>query len=430
MMLALYRGLTLLSGPLIGLYLRLRLARGKEDKARLGERFGRPGLPRPDGPLIWVHGASMGESLSVLPLLERLLEADPRFHALVTTGTVTSARLMAERLPERALHQYVPVDRPDAVRRFLDHWRPDLALILESEFWPNLVAGAQRRGVPMALVQGRMSARSYARWRRAPELIGAMLRGFALCLAQTPADGERLEALGAKAVKCVGNLKFAAPPLPAEEDALAALRETLAQRPRWLAASTHAGEEAIAGGVHAKLVGRFPGLLTIVAPRHAKRGREVAAQLAGRGLEVARRSAGERIEPETDILLADTMGELGLFYRLGGIAFVGGSLAPRGGQNPLEPARLGCAVLYGPNMQNFRQAAGELAAAGGGEWVADEDALGAQVAALLGDPALAQRRGEAALGVARSGGGVVGAVVAELEPLLPFAAQGSAHARA
>ena len=429
-MLALYRGLTIFCGPLIGLYLNRRLARGKEDKARRGERLGRPGQPRPEGPLIWIHGASVGEALSVLPLIERLLDINPALHVLVTTGTVTSARLMAERLPERAVHQYVPVDRADAVRRFLDHWRPDLALLVESEFWPNLVTATQRRGVPMALVQGRMSDRSFARWRRAPGIIGAMLRGFALCLAQTPAAGERLKALGAREVRCVGDLKYAAPPLPVDAGVLAALREAVAERPRWLAASTHTGEEAMAGRVHTALKERFPGLLTMIAPRHPSRGGEVAAALAGAGLAVARRSAGDRIKLGTDILLADTMGELGLFYRLGPIAFIGGSLVRRGGQNPLEGARLGCAVLYGPNMENFAQAAGELAAAGGGEAVADEEALSTALAVLLSNPASAKRRGEAALAVARSDSVVVDRIVAELRPLLPFAAEGLAHARA
>ena len=424
MLLALYRGLTILGGPLIGLYLSRRLARGKEDGARIPERFGHPGRPRPEGPLIWVHGASVGESLSILPLIQALLEPSPELKVLVTTGTVTSAQMMAERLPQRAVHQYAPADRPDAVRRFLDHWRPDLALWLESEFWPNLVTGAQRRGVPMALIQGRMSARSYARWRRVPGPIGAMLRGFTLCLARTPADGERLQALGAPAVKCVGDLKGAAPPLPVNEDALAALRRDLGGRPCWVAASTHGGEEAMAGRVHLALKGRFPGLLTILAPRHPARGGEIAAALTAAGLKLARRSAGDAIEPETDIYLADTLGELGLFYRLGGIAFVGGSLVPHGGQNPLEPARLGCAVLFGPNMQNFALAASDLVAAGGGETVADEDSLRRVVAMLLDEPSLAERRGQAAAKEARSAGHVVEAVMAELGPLLDVATGG------
>ena len=421
MLLALYRGLTTVGGPLISLYLSHRLARGKEDKARLRERFGRPGQPRPAGPLIWLHGASLGESLSMLPLIERLLATSPELQVLVTTGTVTSARLMAERLPERALHQFAPADLPDAVRRFLDYWRPDLALWLESEFWPNLVTGAQRRGVPMALIQGRMSARSYARWRRARGLIGTMLRGFAPCLARTPEDGKRLQALGAPRVKCVGDLKDAAPPLPADEDALTALRRAAQGRPRWLAASTHAGEEVLAGRVHMALKARFPGLLTMIVPRHPARGDEVAAALAANGLKLARRSAFQAIGLETDLYLADTLGELGLFYRLGDIVFVGGSLVPHGGQNPLEPARLGCAVLFGPHMQNFTRAVSELAAAGGAEEVADEVSLRGAVAALLGDPQLAARRGQAAAKVARSAAGVVEAIMAELGPILDVA---------
>jgi 3-deoxy-D-manno-octulosonic-acid transferase len=430
MMLALYRSLTTLSGPLADLYLRHRMRHGKEDRERFGERLGHPGLPRPEGPLVWAHGASIGESLSLLPLIERLLEDDPGRHILVTTGTVTSARLMAERLPMGAFHQYVPIDRPAAVAPFLDHWRPQLALWVESDLWPNLVLGAQARGLPMALLQGRMSARSFARWRLVPGLIRPMLEGFALCLAQTRAQAARFEALGATSVKCLGNLKQAAAPLAADPAELAALEAALGERPRWLAASTHAGEEAAAGRLHARLAERWPGLLTIVAPRHPSRGGEVAAALAASGLRTARRSAGAAPGAEVDVYVVDTLGELGLLYRLAPVAFVGGSLVPHGGQNPLEPARLGCAVLVGPHTHNFAEVVEQLVAGGGGQQVADEAALGGAVAALLGDPEGRARRGEAAREMARSGGGVLDAVLAELGPLLPRSGAAKADAGA
>lgn len=419
MMLALYRSLTTLSGPLADLYLRHRLERGKEDRERFGERLGHPGRSRPEGPLVWAHGSSVGESLSLLPLIERLLEGDPGLHVLVTTGTVTSARLMAERLPARAFHQYVPIDREAAVARFLDHWRPQLALWVESDLWPNLVLGTQRRALPMVLLQGRMSARSFARWRLAPGLIRPMLAGFELCLAQSQDQVERFERLGAANVKCLGNLKQAAPPLAAEPGELETLTAALGARPRWLAASTHAGEEAAAGRVHKRLAERWPGLLTLVAPRHPSRGDEVAAALEASGLSTARRSLGQVPTPEVEVYVADTLGELGLLYRLAPVAFVGGSLIPHGGQNPIEPARLGCAVLFGPNMENFSEAVERLVAAGGGEQVADEAALGVAVSALIAEPELRARRGAAAREVAGAGGGVLDAVLKELEPLLP-----------
>jgi len=418
MSLAAYRLATRAAGPLVGFYLRRRLARGKEDPARFRERFGEAGRTRPDGRLVWVHAASVGEALSVLPLVERLRLAPAGPHVLLTTGTVTSARLMAERLPAGAFHQFVPVDRPDAVARFLAHWRPDLALWVESELWPNLVVEARRRGTPMVLVNGRMSETSFRRWQRLSGMAAALLGCFALCLAQTPADAERFVRLGAPAVRCVGNLKQAAAPLPADPAAFKLLMQAMAGRPRWLAASTHRGEEAAAGRVHKALAVRFPRLLTVAVPRHPERGPEAAEALAAMGLAVARRAAGELPGPATDAYVADTLGELGLFYRLGAPVLLGGSLVPHGGQNPLEPARLGNALLFGPHMANFAEIAGALLEAGAAESVADEPALAAALAALLADPAEAGRRGEAALAVAATGGGVLDAVLGQLAPWL------------
>ncbi len=414
----LYRGLTLLASPLIGLYLRRRRATGKEDPARFGERFGHASAARPDGPLVWAHAASVGEAISILPLIERILERRSDAHALVTTGTVTSARLMGERLGARALHQYVPIDRPDAVRRFLEHWRPDLALWTESELWPNLVGETQARAVPCVLVNARMSARSFARWRRLRGLISPLLAGFALCLAQNQGEAERLRALGATTVDAPGNLKSVASPLPADEAGLSHLRDATAGRPKWLAASTHAGEEAMVGTVHRALAPAHAGLLTVIVPRHPGRGAEIAAELRQDGLVVARRSNDEEIDGATDVYLADTLGELGLFYRLCNIAFVGGSLVPHGGHNPLEPARLGCALVYGPHMFNFGGDVDAFAAACAAEVVADAEALADTVAALLDDAALCARRAEAAGAVADAGSRVLDTVEAALAPFV------------
>lgn len=411
MSLALYRGATRLAGPLVDRYLEQRLAQGKEDPLRFAERRGEASRPRPDGFLTWVHGASVGEAVSALPLVGQLVTRGP---VLVTTGTVTSARLMAERLPSGALHQYVPVDRPDWVARFLDHWRPDLALWLESELWPNLVLGTRARGVPMVLVNGRMSARSAARWRWASGMIRHLLGAFDLCLAQTEEVAARFRSLGATRVATPGNLKFAATPLPADAAALSQLREIIGDRPCWLAASTHPGEEAIAGQVHQALAPRLPGLLTVLAPRHPVRGSEIASALPGR---VRRRAAGEA--PDGDIYVADTLGELGLLYRLAPVVFIGGSLVPHGGQNPLEPARLGCAVLHGPHMANFADALDLLGDAL--TPVADAAALAAAVAALLADPPRRVALGAAAQARADGGAGALAAVMAALTPYLPDA---------
>ncbi|OFX07331.1 MAG: 3-deoxy-D-manno-octulosonic acid transferase, partial [Alphaproteobacteria bacterium RIFOXYD12_FULL_60_8] len=341
-MLGLYRFATGALGPLIRLYLERRKALGKEDPLRFEERLGHPSRPRPPGALIWVHAASVGESLSVLPLVERVCVERPAVNVLVTTGTLTSARLMAERLPQRAFHQYVPVDRAAYVRSFLDHWKPDLALWVESEFWPNLLTATAARGIPLVLVNGRISDRSFLGWKKYPGLILTLLQSFTLALGQTEVDRDRLRDLGAKNPECLGNLKFAAPPLPVDPATLDELRLNVMGRPLWLAASTHPGEEALAGRV-----GRALGenVLTVMVPRHPQRGEAIAADLRAQGHVVARRSIGDPLTLTTTVYLADTLGELGLFYRLCPVVFMGKSLLTLGGQNPFEPVRLGRGVL-------------------------------------------------------------------------------------
>jgi 3-deoxy-D-manno-octulosonic-acid transferase len=430
-MLAVYRGLTYVAAPLVGAYLARRMAAGKEDRSRLGERMGHAARPRPPGPLVWVHGASVGESLSALPLIERLLKEQHHLHVLVTTGTVTSAAIMAERLPARAFHQYVPVDRVPFVKRFLDHWRPDLALWVESDLWPNLLAETWRRGRPVLLLNARMSPRSFSRWRRMRWLIRPLLNRFALCLAQNPAEAARLAELGAPRVKTVGNLKYAAAPLPADEGDLRRLDEAVGVRPRWLAASTHPGEEEIVAAVHRRIAPGHPGLISLIVPRHPVRGPAIAARLAANGVSVGLRSRGETPVPGTEIYVADTMGELGLFYRLSPVAFVGGSLVPHGGHNLLEPGQLGCAVVDGAHITNFRGIADEMDAAGAALEVSDGETLAAAVDGLLRDPARAAGLAAAAARVAAGKGVILDAVMAEVTPFLGPAPSGEAlHARA
>jgi len=385
MMLTLYRTATTLGAPAIQYYLKRRMAEGKEDQNRFSERKGKSAHKRPDGPLIWLHAASVGESLSMLPLIDSLLASDDRMHLLMTTGTVSSAGLMAQRLPERAFHQYVPVDRASYVRRFLDHWKPDIALWAESEFWPNLILETQRRGVPMILVNGRISPKSFDGWQRFPGVIGRLLRDFALCLGQTDEDADRLRQLGAPNYKCLGNLKFAVPPLPADTEELIRLEQQMSGRPRWLAASTHAGEEEIVAEVHKEISNNHPGLLSILVPRHPTRGSEIADLLRQAGCSVAQRSKEEPVTPETDLYIADTMGELGLFFRLSDIAFMGKSLVPLGGQNPLEALRLECAVIHGPHMANFQKITEDLASTESARLVDNGTMLSQAVDELLSD---------------------------------------------
>ena len=418
----LYRGLTVAARPLIALYLRSRVKRDKEDPARLGERFGYPSCPRPSGHLVWFHGASVGEALSVLPLAERLTRERSRLSVLITTGTVSSARLLAERLPAGVFHQFVPVDTGAAVARFLDHWRPALALWVESELWPNLIAATQARGIPTVLIQGRMSAGSFRAWRRARGLIAPLLSEFALVLAQTPVDAERLGALGARAPKVTGTLKYALPPPPAQAANLAALDAAIGDRPVLLATSTHPGEEAAVLEADRGLRQSWPDLLTIIAPRHPIRGPDIAAMAREAGLTVARRGAGGLPKAGDALYVADTLGELGLFYRLSDVAFIGGSLVAHGGHNPIEAMQLKTPVLFGPHMTNFAEVVADLADAGALRQVSDGAELGDAVAALLAAPQARRALAEAQHALVAAKAGLLDDLLARLRPLLPSCA--------
>lgn len=388
---ALYPLITGAASPLIGLLLRRRVARGREDPARLAERFGNASAARPEGPLVWIHGASVGECQSVRPLIEALTNADPRLNIVLTSMTLTAARLIARHPPPRTTHQFVPLDRAAWVDRFLDHWQPDMMLLVDTELWPNMIWRCAARGIPMMLVNGRMSARSERRWRWARGLIGDLLGRFDVIHGQSPAETDRFARLGATRTEFVGNLKFDARPPPADEQMVAALAESWGDRPRWIAASTHPGDEELALDAHATLSARFAGLLTVIAPRHPERGAELAAMIQERGLPVTRRALDQAPVSGAGVYLADTLGELGLFYRLCPVALVGGSFTGgTGGHNPIEPALLGCAVLHGPDMSSFAAVTETLAAAHGamevdGPYVSQ--VLAETLALLLADPA-------------------------------------------
>lgn len=352
--LILYRTFVVLATPFILGWLYLRKRKGKEDVCRFSERLGRKLPKRPEGRLIWLHGASVGECLSMLPLINRLLEEDKTIHIMVTSGTVTSANLMAKRLPDRAFHVYIPVDMIGAVRRFVRYFKPDAVLWFESEFWPNILQEIRFQKIPLILLNGRISDRSFRRWQKALWIIQPLLGLFTLTFGQTEEDARRLRVLGASQAVCVGNLKCAAPPAPFNEVELEKLKASIGNRPCWVGGSTHPGEEAIMADIHKTLKSEFPGLLTISAPRHPER-TDVVTTFTQRGLVVARRTAGDPITEKTDVYFADTLGEMGLIYRLAPIVFVGGSLVPFGGQNMLEPMRLGRAVVIGPHAFNFRE---------------------------------------------------------------------------
>lgn len=378
----LYRLLTDLSAlPLAG-WLRARARRGKEVPERLAERRGVASLPRPEGRLVWIHAASIGESLSILPLVAALDRAG--WHVLLTTGTVTSAALAAERFPPGVIHQFAPLDRVGWIRRFLDHWRPALVLRADSELWPNTLTEIGRRRIPLVQVNARLSDRTFRGWRRWPAFARSILAPISLVLAQSGEDGARFAALGARDVRVTGNLKLAPDPLPVDQTAASELRQSVHGRPRWLAASIHPGEDAIAAAVHRGLKDRFPDLLTIIVPRHADKGRAMAETMTG--LRWSLRSDAKTIPREVEVHIADTMGELGLFYGLCDLVFMGKSLAVGGGQNPAEPALIGCALVLGPDMSNFRELTRDLVDAGAAVQIADAQALQTALESLLREP--------------------------------------------
>ena len=377
-------------------------------------------MERPEGRLLWMHAASVGESLSALPLIEAFLNDRQELHILLTTGTVTSAKLMATRLPQRAYHQYAPLDQAGAWRRFFDHWQPDLGCLIESEIWPNLILEAERADLPLALINARMSERSAARWRWGGSAASRLFGSLALCLARSRADAERFSELGAVDVRMLGDLKNATPPLPAAPAALAEIKAQLGQRPVWLAASTHPGEEALVLAAHRRIQQQHPDLLTIIVPRHPERGERLADEFRENGEEATRRSLGENPDAATGIYLADTLGELGLFYRLARLAFIGGSLVPHGGQNPLEAARLGCPPLFGPHTGNFEEMTAHLLESGAARRISDADDLAHAVDALLTDPAARERMAALGREAGAAGEGVLLRVQQAIAPLLDW----------
>jgi 3-deoxy-D-manno-octulosonic-acid transferase len=392
----LWAGATTALSPTLLLLLRYRVTRGKEIASRVGERRGIDPTPRPEGEVLWLHAASVGETMSILPVLTALNALAPDLTVVLTTGTVTSANLLRQRLPgldldSRVLHRFAPLDVPAWAERFLDHWRPAAAVFVESELWPYILAACRARAVPAMLINARMSARSHAAWSRVPSAARAVLDSFAGIRARGEEDAMRLKDLGAGKVDVSGDLKLAAPVLPADPAVLHEIRERLGSRPVFLAASTHPGEEIMIRSVHDAVRPRCPKLLTIIVPRHPERGPELAGIL-----NAGRRGIGEA-PPEEGIWVADTLGEMGLWYRLSHVVFVGNSLnPPGGGQNVLEPARLGCAIATGPHTANFTDHVALLRGAGALEVTRDVPELTRFVATMLAEPQARRSMGERA----------------------------------
>ncbi|MCG2627888.1 3-deoxy-D-manno-octulosonic acid transferase [Bradyrhizobium sp. WYCCWR 13023] len=416
MTLRMYRRLATSLVPLAPALIKRRLKQGKEDPARVGERRGLSRDVRPHGPLVWIHGASVGEVLAAAALIERLRDLNLRI--LLTSGTVTSAAVVAKRFPPDVIHQYVPYDSPRYVARFLDHWKPSLALFIESDLWPNLILAGAARRVPMVLINGRMSPRSFPRWRRMYGTISALLSRFDICLAQSRTDAERFSALGGRDVVTTGNLKLDVPAPPADPVKLERLMTMTRGRPIIVAASTHPGEDEMLVAAHRSLVGIFPQLLTVIVPRHPDRGSSISGMITASGLKPALRSRDEQLAAATDVYVADTMGELGLFYRLSPVVFMGGSLIRHGGQNPIEAIKLGAAIVHGPHVFNFADVYAALDQSGGARQADTQEALTKQLGLLLAEPSVRDKMQRAGAGVVEELGGALDRTMTALEPYL------------
>lgn len=412
------KGMTL-GEPLIKAILNRRARIGKEDPTRLNERFGISTINRPDGPLVWVHVASVGEAQSILSLIDLILTQQPTTHVLITSITTTSARLLEQRLPARAFHQYIPVDHPEWVRRFLDHWKPDLILWAESELWPNVLTLLKKRNVPVALLNAHMSARSFKNWSKASRLAEDMLSVFMIILAQTQEDADYYTQLGARSLVVTDNIKYSAAPLPYDSSDLTAFQSTLGSRPVWLYASSHAGEETLACAVHKELSKKWPDLLTVIVPRHPTRTQDIEKIIGAHDLTFQRRGETKTLPlPADQVYIVDTLGELGLFYRAIPLACIGRSFSDDGGggHNPIEAAMLKCAILHGPNVQNLGRIYAEMDKDGAALLVAAREHLAGDVAHLLETPERLKELQELGYAFAARKARIMDVIIQELEP--------------
>lgn len=419
--LVLYRWLTGALEPLAPRLLDARVKQGKEDPVRVDERLGVTRVVRPGADLVWLHGVSVGETLSLLPVVERIAKARPDLTVLVTSGTVTSAELLTRRLPPGVIHQFAPVDAPGAVAAFLDHWRPSLGVFVESEIWPNLILTAKARNIPLALVSARITEKTAAGWARFPASARRLLEAFDCVMPQDVVSADRLQALGGR-IDGLVNLKLSGGALPHDASAFTTLSAAIGDRPVVVAASTHEGEEIAVVRALDHLTER---LCLILVPRHPERGPEIAAALTRDGYRFALRSRGSQPNAETDIYVADTLGELGLFLRLADVVVMGGSFGsflgrdPWGGHNPLEPARLGKPAVTGPDNANWQAVTADLVGAGGLAVVHSPGDLPGVVAPLLNDPAAARAMGDRARRGAVDAGAGLDRLWDCLQPLLP-----------
>lgn len=413
-----YSGATRLMAPVLPLWLGKRAKKGKEDPGRLSERDGVTTIAKPDGKLVWMHGASVGESQMLRPLIDKVLAQYANTSVLITTGTVTSAELLEKTLPKRAIHQYAPIDHPKAVKNFLNHWRPDVAIFAESELWPNMIMGAYERQIPLALINARMSASSIERWGKSAKTVKSLLNCFQVILAANTETANGLSWLSGRDIESAGNLKDAAAPLSVDTDELKTFKTAFGRRAIWCATSTHKGEEELVLDAAAHVKDKRPSALLVLAPRHPERKDEIIALLKDRGLNFKCRSDNALPDKDTDVFVFDTIGDLGLVYRLTKIAFIGGSLVKGlSGHNPLEAARLDCAIITGSHISSFADTYMALMAFDGVKRILTPDQLAPSVLELLKDTNLRNSRIKAARDFAGSRDDVLEYVWDTLTPL-------------
>jgi 3-deoxy-D-manno-octulosonic-acid transferase len=401
-----------LAGPL---YLYWQGKLGRVNFARRRERLGRASFDRPDGPLVLLYAASRVQAASLPPLIEKLGQLG--FSVVLTTRDEAEGPFHAPRLPP-SLHQLAPLDTPRYTARFLDHWRPDVVLLCGAETPANLVLETSRREIPLALVDACLPARSFLIWRKFPSLAGSLLGRIDLCLAKTDIDAGRFAKLGMRDPQVTGDLKYDFVPPPVDQSALARLLARIGTRPVWIADGTHPGEEDIALAVHRWLGPRFPDLLTVIVPHDPKRGFEIAQTAVRLKLTVGLRGGDRESVPLPEVYIAHTRGEAGLFYRGAAVVFAGNSLCGGGGKNPAEAASLGCAILHGPDVDDFEDLYKALDLAGGGGLVFDAETLAKQLALLFFDNSELRAMARAAAETANGFGGASNRIVTALKPYL------------
>ena len=383
-----YRIIVAVAGPYMQYRVGNRLKSFGVSEIRRQEREGYPSEMRPDGQLVWLHAASVGESLSTLPLIEALHAADPQLRILLTTGTASSAEILARRLPTHVQHQFAPLDRPNAVERFLRHWRPQLAMFVESEIWPQMLLQTEALNIPVALINTRFSKKTRRHWRRIKHTLDRLVGRAELLHAQDTATATFLHGITGQTVLDGPNLKSLAAAPPVDEIELERMRASIRDRAVWLAALTHHGEDEIILAAHELVRESIPGALLILVPRHPERAPEIKEMVQGRGMEFSQRSLNQRISNDTSVYIADSLGEMGLWYALSPVTFLAGSLGNAGGHNAWEPASIGTALVSGPNFENAKASYNKLDLENCVSFATDAKEISSKILTLLEDSEL------------------------------------------